>query len=149
MSKPRYEPQHDDYTRDVYFFYDVLSRFSGNKKLLVHFLRDFFTKSELRMFRRRWHVSCLLADGHDIRLVATMAKSSTLTVMRVKKMIEEGLGAWEKALALVGVGRAKDLEELAEAKSKKFLPKLPIYGQPKMRNINKFTRWVFGAGGPE
>ena len=47
------------------------------------------TRSELRMFKRRWHIACLLNQGDDIRMVAQKARVSTTTIVKIKKVLEE------------------------------------------------------------
>lgn len=144
MVKARLEPMGDDYTKDVYFLYEVFRKLGEDKKATVHFLRDFFTKSELRMFRRRWYIACLLDKGHDIRLVANLVKAGVDTVGRVKRKIKEGTGGLRKALEKTRKGRR---EELANIFTKdRSLRVVKSWRKPPKPEV--ITRWVFGSGGP-
>lgn len=86
MSKPKVEVGKKDYRRQVKKLYQKLgsSGAKGAKALLAELLTD----SERRMLHRRWYIATLLAAGLNVRQAARQAKTSTLTVMRVKRLLE-------------------------------------------------------------
>lgn len=100
MAKAKTEVQEKEYYKDIYFFYEIISSLEsvGEAKL---FLKDILTSSELRMLKRRWHIASLLAEGLDIRTVAQKTKTSTQTVSKIKKILEEGHGGLNLALGRV------------------------------------------------
>ncbi len=97
MGKPRSEVSDKLYFRDVRFFYEAFASLKNVEEAKI-FIKDIVTKSELRMLKRRWHIAGLLLEGHDIRSVASKTKTSTQTVSRVKRILEEGHGGLLTAL---------------------------------------------------
>jgi len=97
MSKPREEVSDKAYYKDIHFLYDIIHSLRSIEELKL-FLKDILTKSELRMLKRRWHIACLLQEGHDVRTVAQKSQTSTQTVSRIKQIIDEGNGGLNLAL---------------------------------------------------
>lgn len=91
MSKPREEIKSDEYFREIHFFYEIINSLKNTEEI-KKFLKDILTKSELRMLKRRWYIAGLLVKGFDLRTIASKAKTSTQTVSRIKRIIEEGEG---------------------------------------------------------
>ena len=91
----------------MYFLYKIIGLFNNTEELKL-FLKDMLTSSELRMFKRRWHIANLLYDGHDIRTVANISNSSTSTVIKIKQKLYEGRGGLESAIERA---RAEDSKE--------------------------------------
>lgn len=83
------------------------------------FIKDIHTRSELRMFKRRWHIANLLLEGHDIRTVAEKAKTSTQTVSRIKKVLEEGYGGLKMAIERVNAKTKQEDKKFLDSKSTK------------------------------
>ena len=50
------------------------------------------------MLKRRWHIANLLAIGLDIRAVASASKTSTQTVGKIKRILEDGTGGLQIAI---------------------------------------------------
>jgi TrpR-related protein YerC/YecD len=97
MSKPKFEVNEKEYFREVHFLYEIISSLRNVAETKL-FLKDILTRSELRMFKRRWHIACLLDQGHDIRDTARKADVSTQTVSKIKSILEEGRGGLTLAL---------------------------------------------------
>lgn len=120
MSKPKEEIKTKEYFKEIHFLYEIINSLKGTEEI-KKFLKDILTKSELRMLKRRWHIASLLIKGLDLRSIAIRSKTSTQTVSRIKKIIEEGEGGI--ALAL------KRMEEKIEKERKEFLKNtVPIKG---------------------
>lgn len=83
----------------MYFFYEILNSLKTVDEV-KNFLKDILTLSELRMIKRRWHIAGLLFEGLDIRTVAYKSKTSTQTVSKIKRVLEEGHGGLVYALML-------------------------------------------------
>ena len=107
MSKPQKEPQRELYYRDVNFLYEVFEKFE-NLEDFKRFFKDLLTPTELRMVRKRWHIACLLDEGHNVRQVARQAQVSTGTVMKVKTALRQGRGGLTKALELTRPERRRE-----------------------------------------
>lgn len=97
MSKPKEEVKNKEYYKEIYFLYEIIGSLKNIDELKL-FLKDILTSSELRMVKRRWHIATLLAKGLDIRDVAFKTKTSTTTVSKIKKIMEEGRGGLNLAL---------------------------------------------------
>jgi len=97
MAKPKDEPKERGYFNNITFLFEILNKLRtvGEVKL---FLSDLLTDSELRMIKKRWHIGCLLYEGIGVRKIALRTKSSTQTVLRVKKSISRGSGGFRLAL---------------------------------------------------
>ncbi|OGH37738.1 MAG: hypothetical protein A3B44_00525 [Candidatus Levybacteria bacterium RIFCSPLOWO2_01_FULL_38_21] len=119
MSKPREEIQNEDYFREIHFLYEIINSLKDTEEI-KKFLKDILTKSELRMLKRRWHIASLLIKGLDLRTVALKAKTSTQTVSRMKRIIEEGEGGIILAL--------ERIEKQMDREKKDFLKKGPYGG---------------------
>jgi len=109
MSKPQKEPRRELYYRDVNFLYEVLEKL-GNIEDFKKFLKDLLTPAELRMIKKRWHIVCLLDEGHNVRQVARQAQVSTSTVMKMKDILKRGSGGLRKALDLTRAERHREPE---------------------------------------
>lgn len=107
MSKPRTEVEDKEYYKDIYFLYDAFSTLR-NIDEIKKFIKDILTKAELRMLKRRWHIATLLLSGNDIRETASKSRTSTQTVSKVKKILDEGYGGLELAIKRVNL---KNLEK--------------------------------------
>lgn len=116
MSKPQEEVSDKEYFKDIHFLYEVLGTLK-NVDEIKSFIKDINTRSELRMFKRRWHIANLLLEGHDIRTVAQKAKTSTQTVSRIKKVLEEGYGGLRLAIERVNAKSKKEDEKFLKIKS--------------------------------
>lgn len=119
MTKPSKEIEEKSYFKDVYFLYEIIHSFKNTDEL-KRFLKDILTRSELRMLKRRWHIATLLNEGLDIRTVASKSKTSTQTVERIKKILEEGYGGLTTALGRRG-GNIKPKENNSYIKGSKFI----------------------------
>jgi TrpR-related protein YerC/YecD len=97
MSKPKVEINEKVYFKEVHFLYEIISSLSRVEELKP-FLKDILTSSELRMLKRRWFVAGLLLEGNDIRTTANKSKTSTQTVSKIKKILEEGNGGLKLAV---------------------------------------------------
>lgn len=97
MGKPKYEINEKEYYKDIHFLYEILSKLKNLEEVKL-FFKEILTPSELRMLKRRWHIACLLDEGWDLRKVAEKSKTSTSTVIKVKKLIVEGKGGLKLAL---------------------------------------------------
>ncbi|MBI2031956.1 MAG: hypothetical protein HYT08_05060 [Candidatus Levybacteria bacterium] len=97
MSKPKEEVQNKEYFKEIHFLYEIVNSLKNTEEI-KKFLKDILTKSELRMLKRRWHIASLLVKGLDLRTVASKSKTSTQTVSKIKKIIEEGEGGIVLAL---------------------------------------------------
>jgi TrpR-related protein YerC/YecD len=110
MGKPKGEVKEKSYYKDIYFLYDALSTLKNIDEVKM-FMKDILTRSELRMLKRRWHIANLLMSGLDIREVADQSKTSTQTVSRVKKILEEGHGGLSTAVQRVSQKASKQQKE--------------------------------------
>lgn len=128
MGKPKYEIDEKEYHKDIHFLYDILSKLKNLEEVKL-FFKDLLTSSELRMLKRRWHIACLLDEGWDLRKVAEKSKTSTSTVIKVKKLIEEGRGGLKLALGKTKKQRITKKPELK--------PNVDIL-------INRHNPWIFG-----
>ncbi len=97
MSKPKIEIDQKEYFKEIHFLYEIINSLK-NVAEIKPFLKDILTSSELRMIKRRWHIANLLFEGHDVRTVALRSKTSTQTVSKIKKIIEEGHGGLKLAV---------------------------------------------------
>lgn len=95
--KPITEVSNKEYYKDIHFLYDIIARMKG-KEEMKRFLKDMLTTSELRMFKRRWHIACALESGMPIREAAKTTKTSTSTVLKVLEKLREGNGGLRVAL---------------------------------------------------
>lgn len=97
MSKPKTEIDQKEYFKEIHFLYEIINNLK-NVEEIKPFLKDILTSSELRMLKRRWHIANLLFEGNDVRTVAMKSKTSTQTVSKIKKILEEGHGGLKLAL---------------------------------------------------
>lgn len=97
MGKPRTEVKEKSYYKDIHFLYEILGSLKDVEEI-KKFIKDILTRSELRMLKRRWHIASLLSKGFDIRTVASKSKTSTQTVSKIKRILEEGQGGLLRAL---------------------------------------------------
>lgn len=97
MGKAKDEVKSEEYYKDIYFLYQILNTFENIEEVKI-FMKDILTSSELRMLKRRWHIANLLRTGLDMRSIASEANTSTQTVMKVKRVLEEGHGGLLLAL---------------------------------------------------
>lgn len=112
MTKPKVEVDQKTYYRDIFFLYEILNSLKNVDEVKL-FVKDILTKSELRMLKRRWHIARLLTKGLDIRAVAQQSKTSTQTVSKIKKILEEGHGG---LLLAIERTRAKQINERRHAR---------------------------------
>jgi TrpR-related protein YerC/YecD len=110
MSKPKIEINEKEYFKEVHFLYEIINDLKKVEELKP-FLKDILTSSELRMLKRRWHVAGLLLEGKDIRTVAMNSKTSTQTVSKIKKILDEGNGGLKYAIEQSRKKQKKDREE--------------------------------------
>jgi TrpR-related protein YerC/YecD len=108
MGKPRDEIKEKTYYKDIYFLYDVLNSLKEIDEVKL-FIKDLLTRSELRMMKRRWHVANMLSHGYEVRDIAQESKMSTGTVMRIKKILEEGNGGLALAIQRTHMKQKKEL----------------------------------------
>lgn len=113
--KPKKEVEKKEYFRDIHFLYEILNKLKNVDEVKA-FLKDLLTKSELLMFKRRWHIASLLDQGYDIRQTAIEAKASTSTVLRVKEKLKGGTGGLKLALERTREGRKKLKPEKAKSR---------------------------------
>lgn len=97
MSKPKSEIDQKEYFKEIHFLYEIINNLK-NVEEIKPFLKDILTSSELRMLKRRWHIANLLFEGNDVRTVAMKSKTSTQTVSKIKRILEEGYGGLKLAL---------------------------------------------------
>lgn len=97
MSKPKFEVKEKEYYKDIHFLYEIINSMKNVDEIKL-LIRDLLTQSELRMLKRRWHIASLLAQGYDIRTVASKSKTSTQTVSKIKQVLDEGYGGLQLAL---------------------------------------------------
>lgn len=109
MSKPKSEVDQKEYFKEIHFLYEIINNLK-NVEEIKPFLKDILTSSELRMLKRRWHIASLLFEGNDVRAVAMKSKTSTQTVSRIKKILEEGHGGLKIALEKSFGKQKKDRE---------------------------------------
>jgi TrpR-related protein YerC/YecD len=114
MSKPKIEIKEKEYFKEIHFLYEIFNSLKNLSEIKL-FLKDILTSSEIRMIKRRWHISSLLLQGLEIRTVAQRANTSTQTVSKIKQIIEEGNGglrlAIERARKLEKEGKEKFLKD--------------------------------------
>jgi len=110
MSKPKTEIDEKNYFKEVHFLYEIINDLRKVEELKP-FLKDILTSSELRMLKRRWHIASLLLEGKDIRTVAMKSKTSTQTVSKIKKILEEGHGGLRYAIEKSHRKQKKEKEE--------------------------------------
>ena len=124
MSKPKAEIDEKVYFKEVHFLYEIISNLSRVEELKP-FLKDILTTSELRMLKRRWFIAGLLLQGNDIRTAANKSKTSTQTVSKIKKILEEGNGglklAIEKSLIKQNEEKKKYLDSIKPRGGSKFV----------------------------
>lgn len=104
MAKTRKEVDNKEYIKEIHFLYEIINSLKNTEEVKL-FLKDILTRSELIMLKRRWHIANLLVLGMEMRDVAMEAHASTNTVIRVKKILEEGRGG-----LLLAIQKAKDQE---------------------------------------
>ena len=113
-----------EYFKEVHFLYEILSSLK-NVDEIKPFLKDILTSSELRMLKRRWHIANLLFEGKDVREAAEKSKTSTQTVSKIKKILEEGHGglklAIERSLFRQKKEREKYLDSIKPIRGSKFV----------------------------
>lgn len=114
MSKPDFELEDINYKKDVEFFYQIIKEFKTPEDV-KNFMQDLFTSSELRMIKKRWRIASLLSNGLDIRSIASHTESGTETVIKVKRILEEGNGSLSLALKKLN----KKLEDERKQRAKK------------------------------
>lgn len=129
MGKPKTEVEGKEYYKDVYFLYEILGKLRNIDEIKT-FFKDILTSSELKMLKRRWHVACLLDEGWDLRSVATKSQTSTSTVIKVKKLIEEGRGGLKLAL-----------EKTRNQRKEKPPKERAVPG-----TLSGYNPWIFGRG---
>lgn len=110
MSKPKSEVDQKEYFKEIHFLYEIINNLK-NVEEIKPFLKDILTSSELRMLKRRWHIASLLFEGNDVRAVAMKSKTSTQTVSKIKKILEEGHGGLKLALEKSFGKQKKDREK--------------------------------------
>lgn len=110
MSKPKSEVDQKEYFKEIHFLYEIINNLK-NVEEIKPFLKDILTSSELRMLKRRWHIASLLFEGNDVRAVAMKSKTSTQTVSKIKKILEEGHGGLKIALEKSFGKQKKDREK--------------------------------------
>jgi TrpR-related protein YerC/YecD len=110
MSKPKSEVDQKEYFKEIHFLYEIINNLK-NVEEIKPFLKDILTSSELRMLKRRWHIANLLIEGNDIRTVAMKSKTSTQTVSKIKKILEEGHGGLANAIERSFEKQKKDREK--------------------------------------
>jgi len=97
MSKVREEVDGQEYFKEIHFLYEIINSLRNTKEVKA-FLKDILTRSELIMLKRRWHIAGMLYEGIDIRTVAMLTHTSTNTVNRIKRVLDEGQGGLIVAL---------------------------------------------------
>lgn len=123
MSKPQSEINHKEYFKEIHFLYEIINNLK-NVDEIKPFLKDILTSSELRMLKRRWHVANLLFEGFDIRTVATKSKTSTQTVSKIKRILEEGYGGLRLAIEKSKLKEKIEREKYLKSKRLASSPKL-------------------------
>lgn len=118
MVKVREEVKDKIYYKDIHFLYEILGSLKNVEEVKL-FIKDLLTRSELIMLKRRWHIANLLYEGWDIREVAQKSHTSTQTVGRVKKSLEEGYGGLLLALERTKQKEKKDNKEYRISKMPK------------------------------
>ena len=116
MSKPREEIRNEEYFKEIHFLYEIVNSLKNTEEI-KRFLKDILTKSELRMLKRRWHIASLLAKGLDLRSVASKSKTSTQTVSKIKRIIEEGEGGITLALERMEKKIGRERKDFLKSKS--------------------------------
>lgn len=107
MSKPQNEPGDKEYFKDIHFLYEIFNELKSVEEIKA-FLKDILSSSELRMIKKRWHIASLLRTGLDIRTVAQETQSSTQTVGKIKRILEEGYGGLKYAIGKMNNNIKKD-----------------------------------------
>src|SRR3989344_7255619 len=116
MGKPKIEIDNKAYYKDIYFLYVVINALDNLEDTKM-FLKDILTRSELRMFKKRWHIANLLRLGFDIRTVALMARTSTTTVAKLSRILDHGHGGLRIAIDKVNAKVKRAKEEYIKSKS--------------------------------
>lgn len=111
MAKPKTEVDGKAYYRDIHFLYEILNSLKGVEEVKM-FMKDILTRSELRMLKRRWHIANLLIEGNDIRTAAMKSKTSTTTVSKIKKVLDEGHGGLALAFDKMNKVMLKEKQQL-------------------------------------
>ncbi len=114
MTKPKTEVTDKEYYKEIHFLYEIFNSLKNVDEIKI-FIKDVLTKSELRMLKRRWHIASLLLAGFDMRTVASKSKSSTNTVLKIKKILEEGNGGLKLALERSKIKEHKEKEKFLKA----------------------------------
>ena len=123
MSKPKIEIKDKEYYKEIYFLYEIINSLKNVEEVKI-FIKDILTKSELRMIKRRWHIANLLMEGLDIREAAYKSKTSTTTVSKVKRILEEGYGGLKLALEKSRFKEKKEKEKYLKSLRPASSPKL-------------------------
>lgn len=123
MSKPKIEIKNKEYYKEIHFLYEIINSLKNVEEVKI-FIKDILTKSELRMIKRRWHIANLLFEGLDIREVAYRAETSTATVSKIKRILEEGYGGLKLAIEKSKLKEKQNLEKYLKSKHLASSPKL-------------------------
>jgi len=75
--------EYEKYTRRLF---QTFITFSDSLEA-ERFLKEILTPAEFLMLKRRWHVSCLLNEGYNVRQTAQKSGVSTQTVQSVKRFL--------------------------------------------------------------
>ena len=84
--KPQREIKDVDYEKYTRKLFQTFITFSDSLEA-ERFLKEILTPAEFLMLKRRWHVSCLLNEGYNVRQAAVKSSVSTQTVQAVKRML--------------------------------------------------------------
>lgn len=116
MVKPREEVEDKEYFRDIHFLYEIINQLKAVNELKL-FLKDILTPAELRMFKKRWHITRLLSEGIDVRTTAQMTRAGTNTVLRIKRTLEEGQGGLKVAIKRMNEAIQRDRKNYLDSKN--------------------------------
>ena len=137
MGKVKYNLQDKSFIKDIHFLYEILNEMKNLDEVKI-FLKDLLTPSELKMFKRRWAIACLLDEGYDVRRIANRLKCGTETVLKVKRTLERGYGGLKLAIARANkMGRIKKIKDFEKENFADRLPNQPRY---------QLIKWMFGSG---
>ncbi|MFH1896618.1 MAG: Trp family transcriptional regulator [bacterium] len=84
--KPQREIKDVEYEKFTRGLFQAFITFSDSLEA-ERFLKEILTPAEFLMLKRRWHVSCLLNEGYNVRQTAQKSGVSTQTVQAVKRML--------------------------------------------------------------
>ena len=81
---------------------DIINRAAGDKKLLMEFLLDLWTPTEIREMSKRWQIVKMLEKNVPQHKIARKLKVSVVTVTRGSREMSNPQGGFQLALKKFG-----------------------------------------------